>query len=207
MSSVLNLSKATTLRTILAVVLALMLVGIGIGFYFGYSSLKVVAAKSSEVQAMANQSDQKLQELRNMEIALQKNAEAIENTEQIVAESQSYMYQNQIINDLSAFANQSDLELRSITFSGGLAEGEEQTVASDQEAPVTTVTPNLKSTMVTVELGGDNISYLSILQFVHLIEQNLTRMQISDLSLIGSSADQQGEGEKSQTLNIEVFIR
>ena len=59
--------------------------------------------------------------------------------------------------------------------------------------------------MVTVELGGD-ISYLATLRFVHLIEQNLTRMQISDLSLSGGDTSQQdGAQEQTQTLNIEVY--
>lgn len=202
MSSVLSFSKATTLRTILAIALALILIGAGAGFYFGYLSLKEVAAQSSEVQATAYQSDQRLQELLNMEMALNKNTEAIKNAERIVAESQSYMYQNQIINDITAFANQSELALKSISFS---SMGGEESSSPSQETSAPAMS-GIKSTTIAIELGG-NISYLSILRFVHLIEQNLTRMQISNLSFTGSSADQEGEGESSQTLNIEVFVR
>lgn len=204
MSAIKLTNKATTLRLLLIIALALILLGIGVGFYLGYSSLKSVASETSKAQSEADASDQKLTQLQNTKLELEKNADIVKKAEQVVAESKSYQYQNQIINDLTTYANQSGMAIKSFTFSDSSSDSSGQ---ATQEQESGTSIPNVNSVMVTVELGGD-ISYLATLNFVHLIEQNLTRMQISDLSLSGGDTGQQdGAQEQTQTLNIEVYVR
>ncbi|OYW42532.1 hypothetical protein B7Z28_01445, partial [Candidatus Saccharibacteria bacterium 32-45-3] len=57
--------------------------------------------------------------------------------------------------------------------------------------------------VVTVQLG-QNLNYANLLHFIHLIEENLTRMQISQLSLTPGDSP---ETVNAQTLNIEVYLR
>ena len=205
MSTIKLTNKATTLRLLLIIALALILLGIGVGFYLGYSSLKSVASETSKAQSEADASDQKLTQLQNTKLELEKNADIVKKAEQVVAESKSYQYQNQIINDLTTYASQSGMTIKSFTFSDSSSDSSGQTTQG--QGGSTTSIPNVNSVMVTVELGGD-MSYLATLRFVHLIEQNLTRMQISDLSLSGGDTGQQdGAQEQTQTLNIEVYVR
>ena len=205
MSTIKLTNKATTLRLLLIIALALILLGIGVGFYLGSSSLKSVASETSKAQSEADASDQKLTQLQNTKLELEKNADIVKKAEQVVAESKSYQYQNQIINDLTMYANQSGMTIKSFTFSDSSSDSSGQ--ATQGQGGSTTSIPNVNSVMVTVELGGD-MSYLATLRFVHLIEQNLTRMQISDLSLSGGDTGQQdGAQEQTQTLNIEVYVR
>ena len=205
MSTIKLTNKATTLRLLLIIALALILLGIGVGFYLGYSSLKSVASETSKAHSEADASDQKLTQLQNTKLELEKNADIVKKAEQVVAESKSYQYQNQIINDLTMYANQSGMTIKSFTFSDSSSDSSGQ--ATQGHGGSTTSIPNVNSVMVTVELGGD-MSYLATLRFVHLIEQNLTRMQISDLSLSGGDTGQQdGAQEQTQTLNIEVYVR
>ncbi len=201
---------ATTFRLTLAGVLILILAGIGGGFYLAYISLKETAEETARIQSEANSSDAKTQQLLNTKAQLEKNAEVVKKAEQIVAESRSYQYQNQIINDLTMYANQAGLAVRSFSF-----QSESQTpVGTTSPSPETgtggagtstppSATSSVKSVVVAVELSGD-LSYLPLLRFLNLIEQNLTRMQVTSLSLSG---DSQGEGASSQTLNIEVYVR
>ena len=206
MSTIKLTNKATTLRLLLIIALALILLGIGVGFYLGYSSLKSVASETSKAQSEADASDQKLTQLQNTKLELEKNADIVKKAEQVVAESKSYQYQNQIINDLTTYASQSGMTIKSFTFSDSSSDSSGQTTQG-QESDTSTSIPNVNSVMVTVELGGD-MSYLATLRFVHLIEQNLTRMQISDLSLSGGDTSQQdGAQEQTQTLNIEVYVQ
>lgn len=62
---------------------------------------------------------------------------------------------------------------------------------------------SLKTTNVAIQLGG-NLTYENLLHFLHLVEQNLTRMQVASVMLTRGEA---GGSVGSQTLNLEVYIR
>lgn len=211
---------ARTLRYILSAALVIILAGMAAGFYATYSALQGVATDVAKVQSDANSSDAKLQHLMQLEKQLEQHAETAERAQRIVAESQDYRYQEQIINELTQYAQQAGLGISSFTFqagSDGAAGTQAPPPANADSAPVESAdgtetapaqspapaAPSVKSTQVSVQLSGD-IQYQNLLHFIYLIERNLTRMQISDLTLSGG-----GEGStiSAQTLNIEVYIR
>lgn len=217
---------ATKLRLGLSVLLLLMLVGMAVGFYFAYSFLSETAKTAAETQAEAMSSDARLQNLRQLEAQLKEYEDTIQTAQSIVADSQSYQYQNQIINDITNYANQAGISIVSITFldSTGSSEssspapapqaapteqppapGGEGSAGEGESAPAaaTPAAPSIKSVQASIQLG-EGVNYNSLLHFVHLIEQNLTRMQISDLSLSGGGGE---SGGSSQTLNIEVYVK
>lgn len=202
--------SASNLRIILSLSLAVILLAMAGGFYFAYSFLHERAVEVSKTQSEASSSDAQIRQLISLEEQLKKNQSAVKKARQIVAESQSYQYQNQIINDLTTYANQAGISISAFNFQDTAAAASPTAPTppstGDQSAanqPPTTPSPSLKSTSVSVQLAP-NIRYQNLLHFVHLIEQNLTRMQISELSLTkGESNDTVG----AQTLNIEVYIR
>lgn len=212
--------NAITMRTILAIVLVAILLAMGGGFYLTYTSLQKTAEEVSQTQTQAQTSDARVQNLVLLERQLKENSLAFERAQQIVAESKSYQYQNQIITDLTYYANQAHVGITSFTFQDTVAaentnstpatseattENSEASSGSKDTATATPATPanSLKSTQVSIQLS-EGVVYQDFLHFLHLIEQNLTRMQVADISM------SKGEGSNTvgvQTLTIEVYIR
>ncbi|OYX42124.1 hypothetical protein B7Y94_04100 [Candidatus Saccharibacteria bacterium 32-49-12] len=208
---------AVTMRNTLAVVLLITLLAMAGGFYLAHSYLEDVATEVSKIQSDAASSDAKLQYLTSLEGQLSNQTEAIQKAEQIVAESQRYQYQNQIIEDLSSYAAQSGITISGFTF-------QDSNSASSTPAPAVTTPPaatdsgeeatgqapavaapaqTAKSVNVSVQLGG-SVAYVNLLNFIYLIEQNLTQMQISQLNL---SPGESPSTVSTQTLDIEVYVK
>ena len=197
--------KASTLRIILASGLAAILLTMAGGFYLAYNSLKQTAQETADVQAEAKSSDNKLVQLQNTQLELEKNKKIVKKAEQVVAESQSYQYQNQIINDLTRYASQAGLGVESFTFQNSESGGGAAASPAQPAAP-TSAAGGVKSVTVNVQLSG-NLNYQSILKFLHLVEQNLTRMQVTSVSLSKDDASNQGANPATQTFSIEVFVK
>lgn len=192
--------SAVSLRWMLSTALVLTLTGIGGGFYIAYTTLEKSAQATANAQSEAESSDANLSQLIITKRQLEENKDVVARAKQIVAESQGYQYQNQIINDLSFYASELGLSINSFSFQGDSAE----------QAPATPAQPTvpdgkLKSTVVTIELAG-NLTYESTLRYIHKIEQNITRMQVSNVALTGAAQPNQSGGA-SQSLNIEVYIK
>lgn len=192
--------NAVSLRWMLSTALVLTLTGIGGGFYIAYTTLEKSAQATANAQSEAESSDANLSQLIITKRQLEENKDVVVRAKQIVAESQGYQYQNQIINDLSFYASELGLSINSFSFQGDSAE----------QAPATPAQPTvpdgkLKSTVVTIELAG-NLTYESTLRYIHQIEQNITRMQVSNVALTGTAQPNQSGGA-SQSLNIEVYIK
>ena len=192
--------NAVSLRWMLSTALVLTLTGIGGGFYIAYTTLEKSAQATANAQSEAESSDANLSQLIITKRQLEENKDVVVRAKQIVAESQGYQYQNQIINDLSFYASELGLSINSFSFQGDSAE----------QAPATPAQPTvpdgkLKSTVVTIELAG-NLTYESTLRYIHKIEQNITRMQVSNVALTGTAQPDQSGGA-SQSLNIEVYIK
>lgn len=203
---------ATTLRIVLASLLLLILAGMSTGFYFAYTYLKSTATAVASTQAEALASDAKLQQLMSLQGQLDKHKSSVDKAKQIVAESQMYQYQNQIIGDLNNFANQAGLAIKSFIFQSTGPTGATPQPAAPPVAPAAGAAPGgtpaagasgVKSTIVSIQLDED-ISYENLLHFIYLTEQNLTRMQVSGVTI--AKAEDAGK-INAQNLNLEVYIK
>lgn len=199
---------ASSMRVLLGTALPL-LIGLMLGgFYLAYSSLKTVAAEVSGVQQQAATADAQLQSLIKTEQQLKKYEGVVKKSQMIVAESHSYRYQDQAIEDLTAYAARAGVSIAGFTFqdsdpqsspsTGGSSAGGSQ--QKPQSAPST---QGLKTTMISVNLGA-SVRYQNFLHFVRLIEENLTKMQISQFTI---SLAEDKNNVVTQALNIEVYIR
>lgn len=194
---------ATSLRLMLSISL-LIIVGLGVLlFSLSYRTLNKVAVDVSHTVADADASQNNLQNLQNLKRNLASKHEVVQRAESIVAESRSYEYQNQIINDLNDYAARADLSITNIDFTGSQVG---DTAApppgtTTPTAPSTTVN-GVKSTFVSISLKNP-VEYTSVLRFLKSVEQNLTKMQIANIGL------SKGENDSisSDVLNIEVYIK
>lgn len=198
---------ATTFRILLITSLALIAAaGVG-GFFLAKKQLTEVATQVSSAVSEADASSDNLENLQRLKRELSDQKEVISRTSQIVAESQSYRYQDQIIADLTKYASEAGIKITDMDFGDpGQAATSPSSAPSGGAAATANPTPapaGVKSTSVSVTLDNP-VEYSNLLRFVRLIEQNLTKMQISR---IGLSNDSSSEDVSSDALTIEVYIR
>ena len=90
---------ATKMRLVLSVTLVLIIAAMATGFYFVYLYLQKVSDEAAAVQTTANSSDASVQALLRTKQELAAYGDTVQKAQQIVAESQSYRYQEQVIRD------------------------------------------------------------------------------------------------------------
>ena len=214
---------AVKLRLVLLVAMVLIVVvSIGV-FQFAYSQLKNTAKDVSAKAAEAAASQNEIERLQQVQRKLEENKDIANKVAGIVAESKSYKYQNQIVNDLNDFANRSGIKITGIDFTqqdsasqasgssssegAGAATASPEAGAADLSGgsgatadPSAAPTSSLKTITATITIESP-LNYTSFLRFINSIEQNLTKMQIQNLSLVSS------DGLSSESLTIEVYTR
>lgn len=191
---------ATQLRLLLSVSMFVIAALAGIGFVFVNSQLKGYAIEVSHVAADANASRDNLQNLQTIEKQLDEDQDIVQKTNSIVAESQSYQYQDQIITDINDYASRAGIGITNINFSS-------QTTANTTpgaSTPNTQAVPSgVKSSSVAITLKNP-INYDNMLRLIRSIEQNLTKMQVSRINL---SKDTSTNGIISDVLTLQVYVR
>lgn len=191
---------AIKLRLILSCMLfVITTIGVAI-FYFGNSVLSQVATDVSHTVADASAGQNKLQALQKTEKDLAANQKIVQRAGEVVANSQSYEYQNQIINDLNQYAARSGIELTNIDFSTDTKTGAATTPAAGS-SPTPTAPSGVKTATITVTVKNP-IQYVNLLRFMQAIEQNLTKMQLAS---VGITKDQ--AGVSSDVLTITTYVR
>lgn len=205
---------ASLARIIMSLLLLVIIIAMAAGTYFAYSALQKTADEVASMRIEATEVDKKIQNLLSLKEQLDDNSLAAKKAAQIVAESKSYMYQNQAINDLSIYASKAGVPITSFTFkdssaktssgkSSSTSAANKDSSASSAKAPGAAATAGPKTTTVSIQLGQD-IAYENFLHFLHLIEMNVTRMQVSGVSL---SVGEDSKKISVQALDIEVYIQ
>ena len=191
---------ATRLRTILILSLFVVTILAAVIFYFADKSIQSFAVDVSHAAVDAKASQDNIQTLQKIQDQLINDKEVVDRANSIVADSKSYLYQDQIINDINGYASKAGVKITSITFSTT------QQSAAAGAAPTASALPapsGTKSTAASIALQNP-VNYNSLLRFVKSVEQNLTKMQISKISL---SKGTSGNDVTSDTLTIEVYVR
>lgn len=195
---------ATKLRLILASTLFVTtIIGAAIA-YFANSMLSQVATDVSHTVADAEASYDSLQSLQQTERDLEENQEVVKRASEVVANSQNYQYQNQIINDLNQYASRSGIEVTNIDFSSDTktpGTTTPPTTGSGTAAPTAPAPAGVQTATITVTLKNP-VDYNNLLRFIQSIEQNLTKMQLASVSITKDQA-----GVSSDVLSIKVYVR
>lgn len=198
---------ATNLRIILSVAI-LLIAGISVtGFTLLTGSLKDYANEVSKTNGEAQASETNIQSLQKTQAELEKYKDTAKRAESIVSESASYQYQDQITRDLNSYAAKAGIAITGFTFDNTAAAAAAPAAsgaagaAKPQEAAAPT---GVNSKTVTIQLES-SVPYKSLLTFMNMIEQNLTKMQIAKVTL--AKASDNDENVAGQTLAIEVYVK
>lgn len=195
---------ATKLRLILScslVLIAALLAGV---FVFFYGQLRDAATDTNHTVVDAAASQNNIATLDKIEDFLKENSQVVERARSIVADSQSYQYQDQIITDLNDFAGRNGVTITNVDFTGTTPPATTTTPSTTAPTPSQPTTGGIKSTSATITIKTP-VNYDNLLRFLESIERNLTKMQISKVSLSRGSAE--GNDIVSDALTIEVYIR
>lgn len=193
--------NAITMRILLSASLVIILLSMAIGFYFAYSFLKTTANELTDTNQQAKNIDSKLNNLARIEKELAKYKESIQKAEKIVAESNSYQYQDQVVRDITSYAHKSNISVSSIIFKPSATAANKGSSAKSSSAPV--ASSSAKSTTVSIQIAN-GAKYEDLLRFLYYIEQNLTKMQVASVSL----ARGENPGTVSaQSIDLEVYLK
>lgn len=184
---------------IATIVLIVILSGVGFWFFKGWLASYASDVSTKAQQAETSSSD--ITTLQRLKTQLEQDSVAVNRTKNIVADSKSYEYQNQIVTDLSTYAKNSGITIESYSFDAG-------TSAAGAAAPTAGATPapaGLKTTKVSITISNP-VKYDTAMRFIHSIELNLTKMQLAGVSLHKDT----GASDNFVTLDpltVEVYIR
>src|SRR3989344_4531964 len=92
---------------------------------------------------------------------------------------------------------------RAITSEAGTAGTATATTPAPAANPTGSAASGIKSTTASITLAGEN-KYENIMNFIHYIENNLTKMQLSGVSL---SKGKEGNNITVSALTIEVYLK
>lgn len=199
-----NGMTATKLRLILSVSLFAILLITGGAVFYADQQLQVYAVTVSHSVIDANASQDSVSTLQSIQQTLNDDKDIITKTNSIVADSQSYQYQDQIINDINGYAAKAGIGITNIDFPTTTATPSAGTTAPTTSVTPTTATPSgVKSTSVEVTIKNP-VGYNNFLQFIHSIENNLTRMQIQKISVSKGTG---GSDISSDVLTLQVYVR
>jgi len=191
--------SAVRLRMILVATLFILTAGAATVVYLANQSLSQAADDTSKAVADAEASQNNLQDLQQIQKALNDRQDIVKRADNIVANSQNYQYQNQIINDLKKYADIVGISLVNIDFS--TSNSGSTTSGATPAAKSTPVPAGVKTATINVTVKNPT-SYPKLLTFMKAIEENLTKMQIARINLT-----QDATGTSSDVLSITVYVR
>ena len=197
MKKVLNASIARIILSLLLLIILSAMVGLVI---FAYSFLSKTSEEVGKMQTEAIAVDAKIQSLLASKSQLDHNSDTVKKAKNIVSESKLYQYQNQIIQDLNTYADRAGIPIKSFSFQNEPTTSA-KTATSSKRTPASPA--GVKSTFVSIQLG-DHIDYTKFLHFLSLIEKNVTRMQLSGVSI---SRGANNHEISIQSLEVKVYTR
>lgn len=152
----------------------------------------------------ANNAQLKVNTIKSLSNQLDKQSNTVDNVNRIVADASSYSYQDVIISDLNAIAKVAGVNITSFNF----GDDSKTATSTANKSPVKKIA-GLNYKTVDISLSNP-MRYNNLLNFLHYIELNNTKMQIIDLVVSGpdlSSKDAQPTDANVSTLTLEVYVR
>lgn len=174
--------KPQNLRSMLSILLIILVLGGAALFYLGLNLVRDYAVKVDQRLADAEASRLQVGELQLLKGQLAQSNSLVEKANLVFAAPGSY--QAQVLGDLKNYADAAGLTLGKTTF------GE----------PGVTGTHTVKVTF------GGTVSYSKFITFLHNVEGNLPKLQVTSLS-VGRAANGSADSIKVEDINISVSVR
>ncbi len=182
------LSATAAERFFVVAVVGLILLLVG-NFFFVSKLLISQSRQADHTKIEAEVSNNDIKTIESAGRKMNADPDALKRAELIVAESKFYQYQDQIIKDLNGYGTFSGIAITGYNFSqtsAPAATPPSSSSPSSSATPSPTAQPatptGVTSTTVNVTLE-QQVDYTKFLIFLKLIERNVTRMQVTEISL------------------------
>lgn len=180
--------SAVGLQRIFIVSIVLMVALLIFGFSWLSSMLENQHIRADHTTIDAELARDDVTQLQQLETYIEDNQATINRAQAIVTEASQY--QRQVVTDIESFARDTGVQIQGFNF----VSEDEATAAAVNGTTVTNVTVTLQNP----------IEYTSYLRFLKAIEQNLTRMQVTGVSLT-PNADNLNQVSNPQ-IGLEVYL-
>lgn len=184
--------KASIFSYILGALMAIVIIGAFVGAYYlnGFLIQKKDEVSKVENDVVANESSIGLAQA--LEQYIKNNRKDIDLVKKVVSDTKEYQYQDDIINDIVAYAAQTGLKLLSVTFPTSTSSSS----SKDKSAPV-------KTMQAVIEIDKE-FSYDKYINFIYKIEQNISKMKILQISIdLGKEAG----SITGSSIKLEVYVK
>jgi hypothetical protein len=209
-----KLTKITAVNLRIALIVSIVFLTAlgGAGFYLFHQQLVSYAVEVNTDSAKAEASSQDISKLQQLEGEIKNDQVAITRAAKIVSDSKQYQYQDQIIDDIDTYANVAGIKIAGFTFDTAVAGTAAAAVPAPTTgtagvaAPAITAPAGVKITTATITLAQGQNSYQSVMNFLKSIEQNLTKMNLSGISLQRNTTTSGGDVLPG-AITIQVYTR
>ena len=191
MKSIRNQSAQNLRWVLVGLILLGLVVGAAGAWYLNDLLATRVAATNDAVESSQVSSDN-LERAQRLQVYLQNHKDEVDKAAQIVAQTTAYKYQNQIVEDVTKYANIAGVRIIGFDFPQDIA------------SATVDKTTGLKSLTATIRLS-DSSKFTAYLSFLKYIEQNLTKIQITDITISPSTTNQ--EYITDTTIGIQVYVQ
>jgi hypothetical protein len=161
------------------------------GVWYLNGLLVTRVAATNDASQSSSVSKNNLELAQGLKSYLQNHTDDVQKAAMVVAQTTAYRYQNQIVEDVTRYANAAGVTIVGFDF------------PQDISSATVDKTTGLKSLTATITLS-DHAAYTSYLLFLKYIEQNLTKMQITDVTISPNLADQNYINNTS--VGIQVYV-
>lgn len=170
-------------------------------FLFFQIQLKNIALDVKKANQEATMSRGDLSHIKEISDYLKKETESIERAKNIVVDSQSSQYEDRILNDISTYAQKSGVFLKGVDFQSTNPSPGGQGPATPQSAPV--AVGGLKFSTATINIRSP-VEYKNLMQFLYYIENNITKIQITGITITKASGSSQEVSINPLTIRVYV---
>ncbi len=182
---------ATKLRLVLLGLIALLLIGFSTGAWWMQTLLADQVRQTDHIKIDADISTTELQQLKSLDKQLIGEQDIVSRAKQIAASTEQYRYQDQVVSDISDYAARYGIGVSTFDFSAA------------QSAKPTAAVGGAKKTAFRLILRGP-IPYITFLRFLQDVEKNLTKIQVTSLTL---SPDKDPNNIAKPNLGLEVYLK
>lgn len=191
--------NAVIFSRLLIGLMVLLIAAGGAVFYYGGQFLQQAAIETNHETIDAEISSQDVARLKQLESELNQKQDVVARTKQIIAESQQYQYQDQVIQDINAYAARTGVSVTGYDFEDTSKSA--RSAVKDSTAPTLT---GVKAITATVNLDAP-VNYTNFLLFLKAIEQNLTKMQVTGVNVTPDADDLNAVSNPS--VGIRVYVK
>lgn len=219
--------SASRMRLVLIVLVILtFLAQIGLVF-LGQSAITSYSSEVSTAIELSSTNSKTLQDLELVSNTLKDHKKSVEKSTKLTVDgSDVYAYQNQIITEITRYAQKAGLTTTGFAFAtaGAATDGTAAPATAAPSAPATTTPATGTATTPVATPAGvtpvevtvtfaSNATYEQLYTFLRLLEGSLLRMEVGTLSLsrpAASSAPESGPEVNSiglSSLNVKVYMK